>query len=82
MIRYNARKCNALCVTEVDMAANKTEFLNMRVMPATKRALRAIAARENRSMANALEWLVAEYMARNQIPMSRPTPRRVRAHAG
>jgi len=64
------------------MAANKTEFLNMRVSPQTKRALRVIAESENRSMANALEWLVAEYMARNELPMSRPTPKRVRVHAG
>src|SRR5690242_17211580 len=45
------------------MAASKTEFLNMRVKPQTKRALRMIAERESRSMANALEWLVADYLA-------------------
>ncbi|HEV3418287.1 MAG TPA: hypothetical protein VG056_15795 [Pirellulales bacterium] len=44
------------------MAAYKKEFLNMRVSPATKRALPIIAARENWSMANALEWLVANYV--------------------
>ncbi len=39
----------------------KTETLNMRVSPGAKASLREIGRRENRSMANALEWLVAEY---------------------
>jgi len=63
------------------MAANKTEFLNMRVSPATKHSLRVIAKRENRSMANTLEWLVAEYLARNQVE-SPPQAKRARAHVG
>jgi len=50
---------------------HKTEFLNMRVSPATKRNLRLIAERENRSMANTLEWLVAEYFANNNIEIPR-----------
>lgn len=64
------------------MAANKTEFLNMRVSPATKRALRVIATRENRSMVNALEWLVSEYMAKNALEVPRPAQKRVPVHAG
>jgi hypothetical protein len=55
------------------MTAHKTEFLNMRVAPATKRKLRLIAARENRSMANALEWLVAGYFANNNVEIHRQT---------
>lgn len=57
------------------MAANKTEFLNMRVSPETKRLLRLIAQRESRSMANTLEWLVSEYLAKNQIATSQKRPR-------
>jgi len=54
------------------MAVNKTENLNMRVTPQTKRV---IAEREKRSMANALECLVGEYVARNQISISRLSAR-------
>ncbi|HJT36743.1 MAG TPA: hypothetical protein VJ783_32270 [Pirellulales bacterium] len=57
------------------MAPSKTAFLNMRVSPATKRALREIAERENRSMANALEWLVAEYLSKNGVQASREAQR-------
>jgi hypothetical protein len=39
----------------------KTDTLNLRVAPETKSALREIGRRENRSMVNALEWLVSEY---------------------
>jgi hypothetical protein len=54
------------------MAISKTETLNMRVRPQTKRALRVIAEREKRSMANAIECLVDEYISRNQIQIPRP----------
>ena len=58
------------------MAISKTETLNMRVRPQTKRALRVIAEREKRSMANAIECLVDEYVARNQIQIPRPNSSR------
>jgi hypothetical protein len=64
------------------MAVNKTENLNMRVRPQTKRALRVIAEREKRSMANALECLVDEYVARNQIPIPRRNSDRSRVSTG
>jgi hypothetical protein len=54
------------------MAISKTETLNMRVRPQTKRALRVIAEREKRSMANAIECLVDEYVTRNQLQIPRP----------
>lgn len=38
----------------------KTEALNLRVSPAFKAALKALAERENRSMVNMLEVLVME----------------------
>lgn len=43
------------------MAARKTETLNMRVSAGAKASLKNIGRRERRSMANTLEWLVAEY---------------------
>jgi hypothetical protein len=58
------------------MAANKTENLNMRVTPQTKQALRAIALREKRSMANALECLVGDYLERKRISITRLPDRR------
>jgi len=64
------------------MGTNKTEFLNMRVKPETKRALRLIAERENRSMANTLEWLIADYLAKNRIEVPSPARKRVQTHTG
>lgn len=51
----------------------KTETLNLRVAPGTKLALKGIAERENRSMVNALECLVADYYKRNEIELPKPT---------
>jgi hypothetical protein len=45
---------------------SKTETLNLRVSPDTKTALRDVAARERRSMANMVEVLVLEYHQRTQ----------------
>lgn len=45
----------------------KTEVLSIKTTPEIKHALRAIAAREHRSMANALETLVMDYFARNGL---------------
>ena len=51
---------------------NKTETLNLRVSPSFKAALKAVAERENRSMVNALEYLVLDYFERNRlsVPMT------------
>ncbi|TSA28972.1 MAG: hypothetical protein D4R65_16005 [Verrucomicrobiaceae bacterium] len=46
----------------------KTDTLNMRIAPTTKLALRDIGERENRSMVNALEWLVVEYFRTRGLP--------------
>ena len=66
------------------MASNKSENLNMRVRPQTKRALRVIADREKRSMANAIECLVDEYLTRNkiQIPRARHDLNKGRSNQG
>lgn len=68
------------------MAVNKSETLNMRVKPRTKQALRLIADREKRSMANTLECLVDEYVSRNQLDVPHQSghrnPRPQQAHGG
>jgi hypothetical protein len=68
------------------MPSNKTENLNMRVRPQTKRALQAIAKLEKRSMANAIECLVDEYLTRNHINVpvigTERTRQPVTAHGG
>lgn len=51
----------------------KTETLNLRVAPGIKLALKGIAERENRSMVNVLECLVAEYYKRRSIDMPKST---------
>ena len=45
----------------------KSETLNLRVSPSFKLALKTLAERENRSMVNALEYLVLDYFKRNQL---------------
>jgi len=45
----------------------KSDTLNLRVSPAFKEALKSVAARENRSMVNALEWLILDYFKRNKL---------------
>lgn len=45
----------------------KSETLNLRVSPSFKLALKTLAGRENRSMVNALEYLVLDYFKRNQL---------------
>lgn len=49
----------------------KTEVLSIKTTPEIKTALKQIAARENRSMANTLEALVLDYLARLQLPPPR-----------
>jgi iron-sulfur cluster repair protein YtfE (RIC family) len=48
----------------------KTDTLNVRIAPATKMALKGVVELENRSMANALEYLVSDYHKRhdNELP--------------
>jgi hypothetical protein len=51
----------------------KTDTLNLRIAPGTKMALKGIAERENRSMANALEYLVVDYYKRHDIELPKTT---------
>ncbi len=46
----------------------KTETLNLRVAPSFKKALRAAADAENRSMMNMLEVILVDYCQRHKIP--------------
>lgn len=64
------------------MADAKTEFLNMRVKPKTKQALKLIAELEKRSMANAFEWLVDDYLDRKGLQLPKPNPKRQSKPAG
>lgn len=49
----------------------KTEVLSIKTTPEIKAALKQIAARENRSVANALEALVLDYFSRFRLPPPR-----------
>lgn len=60
----------------------KTEALNLRVSPAFKAALKALAERENRSMVNMLEVLVMERMELNGSAVkAKPSGRDARRQA-
>ena len=56
------------------MSEPKSAPVAFRFQPATKEALRTIAQREGRSMANMVEWLVREYCEREGLgwPMASP----------
>lgn len=45
----------------------KTDTLNLRVAPGVKLALKHIAEHENRSMVNALECLIFDYLKRHKL---------------
>lgn len=57
----------------------KSDSLNLRVAPSFKRALKAAADHEQRSMVNMLEVLVASYCESNHIPIPSKAEREVRA---
>lgn len=52
------------------MAALKTETMTVRIEPAVKQGLKALAAREHRSIANMVEVLIRDYCGRNGISIS------------
>lgn len=51
----------------------KTDTLNLRIAPGTKMALKGVAERENRSMADALECFVIDYYKRHDIELPKST---------
>lgn len=57
----------------------KSDSLNLRVAPSFKRALKAAADNEQRSMVNMLEVLVSSYCESNQIPVPSKSEHEVHA---
>lgn len=49
------------------MKAAKTETLTVRVEPAVKAGLKAMAERERRSLANMIEVMIRDYCERNGV---------------
>ncbi len=49
------------------MAAIKTETITVRIEPAVKEGLKAMAERERRSQANMIEVMIREYCERNGV---------------
>ena len=51
------------------MTSKKDATLNLRVSPELKAAVKDAAAREHRSVANLIEWLVRRHCAEAGIPI-------------
>lgn len=51
----------------ISMARHKTEAINLRMSPAMKAMLRAIADREHRTLSNVIEHLLIDYCERHAI---------------
>lgn len=58
------------------MSALKTEQLNLRVSSGLKNALKAASEKEQRSMSNMIEFLVATYCKNNNIDLATPAQRK------
>lgn len=56
------------------MASSKTATLMLRLDPAVKRGLRALAARERRSLANMVEVMIIEYSRQHGMAISEVPP--------
>lgn len=54
------------------MRAGKTETITVRIEPAVKAGLKAIAERERRSLANMLEVMIRDYCKRNDVRIEKP----------
>lgn len=52
------------------MAGTKATTLTLRIHPAIKEGLRAVAAQERRSLANMIEVMILDYCGRNGIAVS------------
>ncbi len=55
------------------MAQTKSATLTVRIQPAVKEGLRAMAEKERRSLANMLEVMIREYCERSSIAIEAPT---------
>ena len=56
------------------MASSKTATLMLRLDPAVKHGLRALAARERRSLANMVEVMIIEYSRQRGIAIPEAPP--------
>lgn len=54
------------------MATAKTTTLTFRIEPGLKEALREVANREHRSIANMVEVLIMDYCEKTGIPVEKP----------
>jgi hypothetical protein len=55
------------------MAALKTETVTVRIEPAVKAGLKAVAEQERRSLANMIEVMIRDYCGLHGIPIKQPT---------
>lgn len=55
------------------MAAVKTETITVRIEPAVKAGLKAVAEQERRSLANMVEVMIRDYCERSGIEISEPS---------
>jgi len=54
------------------MAAVKTKTITVRIEPAVKAGLKAVAEQEHRSLANMIEVMIRDYCGRNGINIPGP----------
>lgn len=54
------------------MAETKSTTLTVRIQPAVKEALRAMAEQERRSLANMIEVMIRDYCERNGVAIKNP----------
>jgi hypothetical protein len=55
------------------MAALKTETITVRIEPAVKAGLKAVAEQERRSLANMIEVIMRDYCERSGVGISEPS---------
>lgn len=56
------------------MKAAKTETITVRIEPAVKAGLKAMAERERRSIANMIDVMIRDYCQRNSIDIDELAP--------
>jgi len=56
------------------MPETKTTTLTVRIQPAVKEGLRAMAAREHRSLANMIEVMIRAHCGQHGIKIADPAP--------
>jgi len=65
------------------MKAAKTETITVRIEPAVKAGLKAMAERERRSIANMIDVIIRDYCGRNAVPIDESAgPSEIRTSRG